>query len=213
MVGFEGLYEVSSHGRVRNIRTGRIFTGGDNGHGYRRINLKGKKYLIHRLVALAFLPNPDNLPEVNHRDENKENNNVENLEWCTASYNTNYSSHKRSCRINQLTLDGEFVKVWKSSWQIERETGYYQSAIIECCKGKYKQAYGYHWEYVDPSSQVIYNRPVTVYKGNEYIGTFANAIKASKALGLCDRSVYYCLRGRSKSNKGYTFEYKQDPQP
>ncbi len=206
--GFEGLYSVSTKGNVKNLKTGRLIAGKCDWNGYRLVNLKGKFYMVHRLVGLAFIPNPNNLPHINHIDEDKTNNNVENLEWCSPSYNVNYSSHKYSCRINQLTLDGEFVKVWQSSKQIEKEAGYAASHIIQCCKGKYKQAYGYRWEYVNTDSQRVVNRQVIVYKGDDYIGTFANAVKASEALGLKWRSVYKCLHGSIPSNRGYTFSYK-----
>lgn len=93
--GFEGLYEVSSEGNVRHIKFNRILKPG-NCRGYERVVLcKNNKHYnksIHRLVAEAFLPNPYNLPQVNHKDECKSNNNVDNLEWCDAKYNTNYGS-------------------------------------------------------------------------------------------------------------------------
>lgn len=205
--GLEGEYAVSDKGKVRNIKTGRILAGSHNRNGYRTIVLKGKDYMIHRLVALAFLDNPHNLPQVNHKNERKDDNNVENLEWCSISYNVNYSSHKCSCKINQLTIDGELVKTWQSSMQIKRETGYDQGYIIQCCKNKQRSAYGYCWEYSDPSQQRKFNRPVLVYHGEEFIGEFANAVKASEALGLRYYSVYKCLSGQIPSNKGYTFTY------
>ena len=205
--GFEGLYEVSSHGRVRNLRTGRILGDRYDGAGYKAVLLDGKNYYIHRLVALAFLDNPNNLPQVNHIDEKKDNNDISNLEWCTASQNQRHSAHQHSCKINQITKDGELVKAWQSSWQINRETGYDQGYIIKCCRGKYKQAYGYRWEYVDPSQQHKFNQPVIAFKGGKQIGEFANATKASEALGLKYRSIYECLNGRLKSNKGYQFRY------
>ena len=72
--GFEGQYSVSNKGNVKNIKTNRILIGKDNNNGYRAVTLKGNDYNIHRLVALAFIPNPDNLPQVDHVDENKRNN-------------------------------------------------------------------------------------------------------------------------------------------
>ena len=109
--GYEGLYEISSKGRVKSLpkcgRNARILFEGYNKYGYKSVVLckNGiyKRYLIHRLVATAFIENPKNLPEVNHRDENKENNRVENLEWCDHRYNINYGSkivrQKKTCRI------------------------------------------------------------------------------------------------------------------
>lgn len=207
--GLEGEYAVSSKGRVKNIKNGKILNGSYNNDGYKHIKLKGKPYTIHKLVALAFIPNPQNLPQINHLDERKDNNHVSNLTWCTASENTRHSCHKYSCKINQLTLDGELVKVWESSMHIERETGYNHGNILKCCKGKRRSAYNFRWEYLDSSFQRIVNHQVIAYKGTEFIGVFANARKASKALGLKWSSVSHCLRGRLKSNKGYTFKYAE----
>lgn len=96
VVGFEGIYKVSSMGRVMACSTGRIKTPTVRKTGYvvvslicRPKNLK-KQYKLHRLVAEHFIPNPDNLPSINHKDENKQNNRADNLEWCTAKYNSNY---------------------------------------------------------------------------------------------------------------------------
>lgn len=105
--GFDGLYQVSNMGRVRSLdrtdkngqfRKGRVLADKHNNRGYHMIALcrdgNAKYRLIHRLVAIAFLNNPDNLPEVNHKDENKANNSVSNLEWFTSEYNLNYGTRK-----------------------------------------------------------------------------------------------------------------------
>lgn len=207
IAGFEGLYAVSNLGRVMNLKNGRILDGGYDTAGYNYVILKGKTYRVHRLLALTFLPNPDKLPYINHIDENKKNNDISNLEWCSASYNTNYSNHKRSCKVKQLTKDGKLIKVWDSIIQINRELSYDRHSIIKVCKGKQRYAYGYLWQYVNPDSQYIYNHPVVVYSGTEYIGTFASAKKASKTLGLNYGSVYACVKGRIASTHGYTFKY------
>lgn len=206
--GFEGLYEVSTKGNVRNIRSGRILGGYYINQGYKLVDLKGKPYLIHRLVALAFIPNPNKFPEVNHKNERKDDNNVDNLEWCTKSYNTNYSSHKRSCRIKQLTLDGELVKVWGSSHQIEKETGYKATNIIQCCKGKRRSAYGFQWQYADPSQQHKHNRPVAALtKDGELVAEYKSAAEASRCLKINWRCVSRCLKGMYKSTNGLKFIY------
>ena len=206
--GFEGEYAISNKGNVKNLKSGRIIDGAYNSMGYKQIKLKGKKYYIHRLVALAFIPNPNNLPQVNHIDEVKTNNNVSNLEWCSASYNINYSIYKHSCKINQITKDGELVKTWESSMQIERETDYHQSYIIQCCKGKHKQAYGYRWEYADPSQQHKFNRPVAALtKDGEFVAEYRSAAEASRCLKIKKQYVSRCLNGTYKSTHGLKFIY------
>ena len=108
---------------------------------------------VHQLVALSFIPNPNNLPQINHRDENKENNSVQNLEWCSAKYNSNYGTHnqriaeKLSKPVLQYEKSGEFVKEWKSTHDIERNLGYSQCNISSCCTGRYKLAYNFIWKY------------------------------------------------------------------
>ena len=162
--GYEGLYQVSDKGRVKSIGYGkeRILKSFINKKGYIRVcifkNGERKNYSIHRLVAQAFLSNPDNLPQVNHKDENQSNNNLENLEWCTAKYNHNYGTHnqrvaekttngKCSKPVLQYTKDGKFVKEWKSTKDVQRNLGYGHSSISVCCLGKQKSAYGFIWKY------------------------------------------------------------------
>ena len=102
--GYEGLYEVSSYGRVKSLERYKSNNGGiqlikekilkphNTKKGYLTVQFSNKIFKVHRLVAEAFIPNPDNLPMVNHKDEDKTNNNVDNLEWCTAKYNSNYGT-------------------------------------------------------------------------------------------------------------------------
>lgn len=159
--GFEGLYEVSDKGRVKSIGYGkeRILKPRRNTRGYLRVNIykngEQKTYLVHRLVAKTFTPNPHNLPEVNHKDENKENNSVQNLEWCSEKYNSNFGSRnqriadKKSKPVLQYTKSGEFVKEWKSAVDVQRNLKYSQGNISSCCNGKLKSAYGFIWKYKD----------------------------------------------------------------
>ena len=120
---------------------------------------KRKRFKVHRLVSLAFIPNPDNLPEVNHKDECKTNNNVSNLEWCSKSYNINYGTRNERCgekqlnrkdksrAVKQFTKYGRFIAEYPSIAEVERQTGFYKSNISQCCKGKLKSAYCYIWRY------------------------------------------------------------------
>ena len=115
VVGYEGLYEVSSYGRVRSVdrydnrncfRKGKVLSPGIKPDGYLTVvlscNGKCKTINVHRLVAQVFIENPDNLPEVNHKDEDKTNNNVDNLEWCSRKYNVNYGSRKDKVKDTKI---------------------------------------------------------------------------------------------------------------
>lgn len=152
--GYEGLYMVSNWGRVKSIKFGkeRILKPVTNSSGYLLVGLYKnnieKKYSVHRLVAEAFIPNPYNLPQVNHRDENKLNNNVDNLEWCTNEYNINYGTRteRYSKPVLQYTLDGEFVGEWPSARECGRN-GFNQGSVSACCRGKLKTHRGFIWKY------------------------------------------------------------------
>lgn len=175
IIDFTGLYEVSNYGRVKGVDRynyrfikGKIRSTTVNNCGYVMVSLRknGKLYnlLIHRLVATAFLPNPNNYTEVNHKDENKLNNCVDNLEWCSKSYNQNYGTRnniagnkcskilkgkfntKKSKPILQYDLDGNLIKEWPSTAEVKRQLGFATSYIYYCLEGKYKQAYGYLWK-------------------------------------------------------------------
>ena len=167
VVGFENLYQVSNLGRIRSldriIRTnsGERFIKGTirqttltNG-GYKKVVLyKGKirkTLLVHRLVAMAFIPNPNNFPQVNHKDEVITNNQSSNLEWCTNDYNHNYGTavkriaEKNSKKVHQFTLNGELVKVWDSVTEAAKtlKIGH----IDAVARGERNKCGGYIWKY------------------------------------------------------------------
>ena len=161
--GYEGIYQISNKGRVKtlgnNRRKEKIREGIADNTGYKRISLckngKEKKYSIHRLVAEAFLPNPDNLPVVNHKDENKLNNNVENLEWCTYQYNNTYGTKiekARKKRKGKKILCVETGEIFNTSKdvidKIFNGKGHF-GTISKCCLGKIKSAYKYHFKYIE----------------------------------------------------------------
>lgn len=183
--GYEGKYEVSNLGNVRSLdhvvfvkqdkreyemlRKGKLLRPLVRRHGYLGVQLYGhgrnERNLttcsIHRLVAEAFLENPHNLPEVNHKDENKTNNRLDNLEWCTHKENSNYGTRAKrigdcfrngykSKAIRQYTLDMEFIKEFPSLAEVKRQLGFASANISKCANGdrNYSHAYGYVWRYI-----------------------------------------------------------------
>lgn len=178
--GYPG-YQVSNLGQVRSLnyrRTGQVMVlkPVKNEKGYLNVQLpkneKIKTCRVHRLVATAFIPNPDNLPYINHKDENKENNFVwinpdgtvdperSNLEWCDCAYNNNYGTRNQrqaesqtnrpdcSKRVAQYSLDGILVAIYPSAHEAARQTGFLQGNISNCCRGLHKTAYGFIWRYI-----------------------------------------------------------------
>ena len=165
IAGFDG-YQISNTGKVKSLERKTSFKNGYrivrerilkpiiNTKGYQQVQLcrdgKIKHILVHRLVAEAFIPNPDNLTQVNHKDENPLNNNVENLEWCTAIYNLNYGTRtQRAVKSKSKPVRCiETNQIFHSTADVQRKLGFSQGNICDCCNGKRKSAYKYHWEYV-----------------------------------------------------------------
>ena len=177
--GFEGSYEVSTLGNVRSVdrvivypnggkrlRKGRELSQATNVRGYKCVVLctqnSRKNYMVHRLVAETHVPNPSNLPCINHKDEITTNNNVSNLEWCTHKYNNNYGNHIRKIAVHfekpilQFDLNGNFIARYRSTCEAERKTGIKQGSICNVAnfaigtskaKRRYLSAGGYIWKW------------------------------------------------------------------
>jgi hypothetical protein len=176
VVGYEGFYEVSSLGRVRSLdRTIKLYNGGSyvrkektlvqikDKRGYLKLKLlkngKMKTFFVHRLVAQAFISNPNELPQVNHKDENKLNNKVENLEWCTQQYNIRYGTARERARynlmvaVNQYDLDGNYIKTWNGMRDIERILGLKNQGVSLCCLKKRKMCGNFQWRYYEEEKE------------------------------------------------------------
>lgn len=167
--GYEGKYQVSNLGNVRSLdyrntkmignlrpklRSNYLFVHLRN-HGI------GKCPMVHRLVAKAFIPNPNNYPEVNHKDEDKHNNRADNLEWCTLKYNRNYGTTKIRAietknkrnrknaekKVLQYDLDGNFIRSYKSSVEVSRLLRISSSNVRSACRGFLKTYKGFIWKY------------------------------------------------------------------
>ena len=172
--GYENLYSIDTNGNVYSHISNKYLKPNVLNTGYVTVQLfknkKGKRLLIHRLVAKTFIPNPNNLPQINHKDENKQNNNVKNLEWCTAKYNMNfgiasktrhsnidYSTQKRKeiaiingrkCSKPILQIkNNKIIGKFKSGAEASRKTNTNHSHLLECCNGKRHTANGYEWKF------------------------------------------------------------------
>ena len=162
----DGKYLISTAGEVmaisRRVKFGNVFrctktnirTARKKENGYLELEILGKHHYIHRLVAEAFIPNPYNFPCINHKDENKENNNVENLEWCDYSYNTNYGTRTKRAKEKQfgdrfVVINLDTGDVYQTPKDASRATGIHNDSISRVCKGKSKTAGGYRWRYLN----------------------------------------------------------------
>ena len=143
--GYEGLYAITTEGDVWSYKSKKFLKPRTRGKGYLTVGLhrdgKLKFYLVHRLVAEAYIPNPDNLPQVDHIDGNKTHNYVNNLQWITNRDNVRKGRNKP---ILQFDLDGNFIREWECANDVGREA---QANICYCLKGRQKTAYGYKWVY------------------------------------------------------------------
>ena len=156
---YEGLYQISNFGRVKSLpRKGtvkheRILKQCRDKYGYLQVILNNKTHKscrIHKLVAQEFIPNPENKLTVNHKNGNKYDNKVENLEWNTIKENNDNAIRiglNKTRKIIQYDKNMKFIKKWNSSREIERDLNYLHSNILACCNGIYKTMYGYVWRF------------------------------------------------------------------
>ena len=232
----DGLYLISEEGKVFSARSNRIIKNQRLSNGYWRVELNfsgtSKRYFIHRLVAETFLPNPDNLPEVNHKDENPSNNHVSNLEWCTHKYNVNYGTRNirmianreslkgednpQSIRVYQYSLEGDFIAEYGSCGEAGRETGLKWSSIARAARGERKQYAGYYWS---DKKEFSYNgvrdqhfKYGAILKcdiNGNVIKRYETSLQL-KEDGYNQISVNRACRGERKTYKGYMWKHEGD---
>lgn len=232
--GYEGKYQVSNKGRIKSLSRAiphlgsfrvipeRIMTQHvSSTNGYYMVSLcKDNKYewmLTHRIVATAFIPNPNNLPYINHKDEIKIHNNVENLEWCTPSYNMNYSNVREkqinaiSKEVEQYDFDGRFIKRYKNCYAAGRELGVSPSSIRMCCIGEIGSTRGFIWKYTNEEKKKNTRprlRRVCQYDTNgNLVKVWASIKEAADALGCDCTGIIGCCKGRRNKCNNYKWMY------
>ena len=248
-------YLVSNYGRIKSIK--RVFIPqeetkhfhkrtyperivklqkGKNGYLFFRFSIDGKLHnsLIHQLVAEAFVPNPYNLPFVNHRNEDKSDNRAENLEWCTARYNSNYGTcqqrravtvremrRNRDISIDQYTLDGIFVRHYSKKGEID-DAGFCLKTVLRVCRRTQETSDGYVWRFtgdaftktvfVDCKDGTIRNKVLQLSLNGVLLRTHSTLLDA--ALWLGDKSkrsgICQCCYGKKRQSYGYIWKYEKE---
>lgn len=227
----ETNYSISDIGEVRNDITGYILKPAIQ-QGYAHvtiyINKKGKRVKIHRLVANAFIPNPDNKPYVNHIDGIRSNNRVENLEWVTASENTQHAVDTglflptREKSVTQFSLDGEKIATYKSASEASRETNSLQEKITMCCQRQRQTHNGYQWRYTNEAGEKIQavSKPKTSARPvaqidpitNEVIAIYPSITAAAKAVNGSSSAIVNIINKtkKTKTHKGFGWILVED---
>lgn len=228
MVGFEGLYMVSDYGRVKSLDRvikrkngwsqtwrGKVLKAKKYNSGYLFVHLsspeKKNEILIHRIVAYAFITNPDSLPQINHKDENRINNIKYNLEWCTSQYNNTYGKHYEKYidsmirnghirKVYQFTLDGKLVAEFNSIKEATEKTGY--TNLSAACKGKYSNVGGFLWSMSPTISKVRYGKTsarIVCFldeKGN-VVSEYSSMREAARAHNTSHNQISYWCRTKN----------------
>ncbi len=222
--GYDNRYMVSTFGRVWNKLLGREIAASKDSQKYLKVNFyygnsKKKSLYVHRLVAQAFIPNENNLPQINHIDEIKTNCRVDNLEFCSAQYNSQYSQYKREREVEQYDLKtNETIKTFKSVNDAERLLGFSKGCISKACRGVFKSYKGYGWRFTKAYDPLNHKRrEVEQYdlKSGKVIMGYSSSIDAARNLDLGDTNlntasyaIRRCCKNEMLSYKGYGWRYK-----
>lgn len=189
--------------------------------GYLQFGYKGRTLRSHRFIAELFIPNQDNLPEINHKNEIKDDNRVENLEWCDRKYNNNYGNRKEwmtktiSKKVYQYSLDGTFIREWPSGKEVERQLGYDNGGISACCLGKLETSHGYIWRYdrddhIEPVDKLnnSHSKQVCQYGiDGAFIRKWPSFAEIKRVLGFDVSAVIRCCKGRQSTSYGFIWRY------
>lgn len=247
--GFEYKYEVSNFGRVKTISHTVNFKDGRSYHvknkmlnpimtnrGYKVVAFsdgkKKRQYFVHRLVAEAFIPNPNNYPIINHKDENRSNNIVSNLEWCTYKYNTNYGNCKKKISeseiipVNAYLMNGDYVGQFNSLTDAANKLNVFVQNISKCCKKKIKYTRGYVFRFTSDiegnkrenvvTKNRYYNaashkakKVIKLTLDNKFIEEYCSIEEAARVNNVRSTGIYACCKGIYKKSGGYKWKYSE----
>ena len=220
-------YSISNDGQVRNDKTNKILsqsTQQDYKHVTLNINGKAKRMKVHRLVAQTFLENPENKPYVNHKDGNRSNNNVNNLEWVTPSENTQHAVKTGlfisgvAKPVNQYSLDGILMMTFPSSAEASRQTGTSQENLTMCCKRQRETANDYQWRYVNDIQDVgkVQKRFITGKQVAQcdddwnILNIYPSFKEAARAVDGTSSAISRVCSGTNIRHKGYKWKIVEE---
>lgn len=255
VVGYEGYYQVSNMGRVKSLdrmvnstrsstgfrlskgrilktyfaKYGKCRKNRDTAKPYELVHLyngvQERAFSIHRLVALAFIPNPQNLPQINHKDENPANNRVENLEWCDGIYNANYgtrnervsANRKDKTPVNQFSINGEFIAQYESLSMAAKSTNVRISLISAVCRGLQPSAAGFIWKFADGVKirERRYKAPnnrkvIQLTPDDEIVAIYDTLSDAAVATGAKMCGISQVIHGKHTLHHGYKWMFSTD---